>query len=981
MKEILLTSSVLILALLALRRLFRGTLSRRAQYALWGLVLLRLLVPASLPAAGFSLLTAAEPVMDGMEALYAAPDSMTVGRRDGGYVWGAPDGPNLALGPATEDNTAAFTGHDAMGNPVEGYQTYRHQFLLADILPPVWYGGMAVMTGWLVLSNLLFWRKLRKRRVPYAAEGARYPVYLVEDGLPSPCLFGLFRPAVYLTPAAASPDALRHVLAHEETHARHLDPLWSLLRGVCLAVYWFDPLVWWAALASRTDCELACDEGALKRLGEAERIPYGRTLLSLIPVRRVPSDPFLSATTMTADKRRLMDRVSRIAEDRRSLGTALFAAVALAALVCAVTFTGAKADNALRPLTQEELDYFNGAFFTEPCGRGENRRRQFLTCLYDNPRNIELYPLLYNGTGLPEEITDEDRQFMEYALESAGPGEPSFVKLSVQNIEAFLLENTGLSAQDNLRDWEGNFWWNEDKSAYYNLYFKDGVDPLRDLEPVTFASGTREGGTVRLYYQGTLYSDSQMFSMSARTVSRGLLCLTLREKPEGGWWFVSNEWAGTASDAAPDWEPIYTISLDGLEPYAPEVPETVSVPPNAANWEMLGGPEDPDHILGDYALLFFRAGGRVYAGVQSKLRSSWPPPFLALPGRDYSVTWFRDLFGRDGFAIHCDTRVLVREDPPTYSVDGKSFTNYYYLDGEGQPVLLASVPGLAPQLVDLDGDGQRELVSQGGVSGAEFFFQRDGTLYRAELDALLRPFWPEDTLFSYENWDAATRSLSLRTWLNSFSSLAEASQREYRTLYFDGENLLVYNDQRHFEDHFIEWFDVDSTVKEAAQEAVEQEFRTAAGLPGGIPCDDWRITELMWSRLLPVDGQQYRVWQVACEFHSPEPRDMPGLGARDCWADPFAPDSLFLVFRDDSPDEYQSVLTYLFSMRQGDWPTADQLSERLQAADLPGSAAVRAQAALDRMLEEDAVTMTLLSAQGGGSYETDPQAGNGPNRA
>lgn len=36
MKEILLTSSVLILALLALRRVFRKALSRRAQYALWG---------------------------------------------------------------------------------------------------------------------------------------------------------------------------------------------------------------------------------------------------------------------------------------------------------------------------------------------------------------------------------------------------------------------------------------------------------------------------------------------------------------------------------------------------------------------------------------------------------------------------------------------------------------------------------------------------------------------------------------------------------------------------------------------------------------------------------------------------------------------------------------------------------------------------------------------------------------------------------
>ena len=45
MKEILLTSSVLILALLALRRLFRRTISRRMQYTLWALVLVRLLVP------------------------------------------------------------------------------------------------------------------------------------------------------------------------------------------------------------------------------------------------------------------------------------------------------------------------------------------------------------------------------------------------------------------------------------------------------------------------------------------------------------------------------------------------------------------------------------------------------------------------------------------------------------------------------------------------------------------------------------------------------------------------------------------------------------------------------------------------------------------------------------------------------------------------------------------------------------------------
>ena len=367
MREILLTSSALILALMALRRLFRRTLSRRAQYALWGLVLLRLLLPVNLPAADFSLLTAAKPAADRVEALYITPDRATVGRTDGGYVWGVPNTPKAAVGPATPDNSRTFLDRDAQGNEVKITENYKTQILLSDLLPPIWYGGMAVMACWLVLSNLLFWRKLRGARKPCPVEGSSRAVYLVERGLPSPCLFGLFRPAIYLTPAALqSPDRLRHILAHEETHARHLDPLWSLLRAVCLTVYWFDPLVWWAALASRTDCELACDEGALRRLGEAERVPYGRTLLSLIPVRKAPANPLLSATTMTAGKRQLKDRITRVAENPVYLGRALFAAVALAALLCAVTFTGAKepdhfsdVDEAVSALA-EELENYGG---------------------------------------------------------------------------------------------------------------------------------------------------------------------------------------------------------------------------------------------------------------------------------------------------------------------------------------------------------------------------------------------------------------------------------------------------------------------------------------------------------------------------------------------------------------------------------------------------------------------------------------------
>lgn len=47
MKEILITSTVLILCVLLIRRVFRGKISSRLQYALWLLAALRLIIPVS----------------------------------------------------------------------------------------------------------------------------------------------------------------------------------------------------------------------------------------------------------------------------------------------------------------------------------------------------------------------------------------------------------------------------------------------------------------------------------------------------------------------------------------------------------------------------------------------------------------------------------------------------------------------------------------------------------------------------------------------------------------------------------------------------------------------------------------------------------------------------------------------------------------------------------------------------------------------
>ena len=53
------------------------------------------------------------------------------------------------------------------------------------------------------------------------------------------------------------------------------------MRLAALALHWYNPLVWAAAILSKRDAELACDEAVLRLLGEAERQSYGETLISL----------------------------------------------------------------------------------------------------------------------------------------------------------------------------------------------------------------------------------------------------------------------------------------------------------------------------------------------------------------------------------------------------------------------------------------------------------------------------------------------------------------------------------------------------------------------------------------------------------------------------------------------------------------------------------------------------------------------------
>ena len=366
----LLSTCALIAALMLLRRVLRGRMDPRLVYALWLLAAVRVLVPGSLfdlPVSVSGLAESAGVTQAVEDARYATQREETYGSKNSGQAdvedihgledmdwvrresWlGSQNITDVEVVDAQE-----VPAEEAGGDPDSGSTYVRLELEVTRdrfaFLRYIWYAGIALVAVWFLFVNLRFARRLRRQGVPYT-EGlpmdCPLPVYVV-DGLSTPCLAGLFRPAIYLNRAALNSGHLDHILTHELVHYRHRDHWWAVVRCACLAVQWFNPLVWAAAYLSRQDCETACDASAIGRLGEGERLAYGHTLVNMIAAGRHPAALFQTATTMTGSLTSIRQRVTLIAQKPRMTALTLAAAlvVSLVAAGCAFGGAGGQADS------------------------------------------------------------------------------------------------------------------------------------------------------------------------------------------------------------------------------------------------------------------------------------------------------------------------------------------------------------------------------------------------------------------------------------------------------------------------------------------------------------------------------------------------------------------------------------------------------------------------------------------------------------
>lgn len=364
MKEILITSSVLILAIILLRLLFRNKVSRRLIYGAWLLVALRLLIPVQFGNLNFSVLTPAKPVTNIITDIAQRP----VSGPDREQVYSSVLQDYLSQGgpvfiPEVQEQVEAQIQHGRPEQEVydELLESNKPESILlpeinreieskvsetvtptvGQIATVIWIAGMVAMAVWFVAVNLSFHRKLRASAKAFDLPESEVSVK-VSSVLTSPCLFGLWRPTIYMTPGCVDNEQTRrHVLTHELTHMRHGDHIWSWVRCICLCIYWFNPLVWVAASLSRRDCELACDEAVLKKLGEGERLAYGKTLLDMVSSVPAPGQLLETATAMHETKKQLKERMKCIVKKPKVFLTAAIILLVVLTVITGCTFSGA----------------------------------------------------------------------------------------------------------------------------------------------------------------------------------------------------------------------------------------------------------------------------------------------------------------------------------------------------------------------------------------------------------------------------------------------------------------------------------------------------------------------------------------------------------------------------------------------------------------------------------------------------------------
>ena len=254
------SGGVIILLGLLLRPIFRKA-PRRILCIVWLLAAVRLLVPLNIESQ-FSLQPSYEPLADLTLEQQYKPEVTPPEQRPNPEVPGADSLPDAPPQDIPEDTLSPDPVPGAAPRPLDWIQ----------LLTGIW---VTVMVGILVycIGSYLALKHRIRMAVPWETG------VLECENISGAFLLGYINPRIYL-PVGLNEQDRAFILAHERTHIRRIDHWWKLIGVLCVAVHWYNPLVWIGYALLCRDIEITCDECVICSMDIQERKAYSKALLN-----------------------------------------------------------------------------------------------------------------------------------------------------------------------------------------------------------------------------------------------------------------------------------------------------------------------------------------------------------------------------------------------------------------------------------------------------------------------------------------------------------------------------------------------------------------------------------------------------------------------------------------------------------------------------------------------------------------------------
>lgn len=336
-----LSGALLILILLLCKPFIKDKLSKRWQYYIWLIAIVRLLLPFS-------------PETSLMGTLFQHFDTaiMQTGA-------GTQPEQDTALLPET-DSANYNNAPDKQGGTSDDSHLWLRKLSVQNIgslCLLIWFIVVVgllikkvtiyqsflkyIMAGRVEISDMALWERVGKL---LEKAHVNRPVGLYTNSLiSSPLLIGFFHPCIMLPTAKLSDSDFQYTILHELTHYKRRDMFYKWLVQVTICFHWFNPMVYLMSREVGRTCELSCDEAVIRKLDREERRAYGDTLINAMGYKGKYKDS-LSTITLSESNERLKERLGAIMKFHYpSKITRLFTVFLTVAVCLLSTFTGSYA--------------------------------------------------------------------------------------------------------------------------------------------------------------------------------------------------------------------------------------------------------------------------------------------------------------------------------------------------------------------------------------------------------------------------------------------------------------------------------------------------------------------------------------------------------------------------------------------------------------------------------------------------------------